>query len=143
MNKNTQILYDRWAELRKESKLDCSSINQTDLRIKDFNLADVNGKWLNYLYEWKELFIRQEQARKKVYREMYEWYRDEYSHRLDKREDMQLFIESDERYLVLNEKVQIIQGIISFCEGVSKNLQQKQWEIKAFIDYVKFMEGQV
>lgn len=143
MNKNTQILYDRWAELRKESKLDCSSITQTDLRIKDFNLADVNGKWLNYLYEWKELFIRQEQARKKVYREMYEWYRDEYPHRLDKREDMQLFIESDERYLVLNEKVQIIQGIISFCEGVSKNLQQKQWEIKAFIDYVKFMEGQV
>lgn len=143
MSKSLTILYERWADLREQAKEDCSAIDQTDLRNKDFNLADSNIKWLNHLYDWKEKWIKLEKLRKISYREMYEFYRDEYNHRLDRKEDMQLFIESDERYIELNEKVQIIKGIISYCEGVSDKLQQKQWEIKAYIDYLKFMEGRV
>ena len=143
MSKSLSILYARWAELRAQAKQDCSAINQTDLRKKDFNLADHHIKWLNHMYDWKEKYIKLEKMRKELYRELFEFYRDEYPHRLDRKEDLQLFIESDERYSMLNEKVQIIKGIITYSEGVCDKLKQKQWEIKAFIDYVTFMEGRV
>ena len=135
-------LYNRWKSLRSEAKEDCKAIDQTDLRKQDFDSVSKNIKWLNYLYEWKEAYIKVEIARANLWRELHEWYREEYNYRLE-RKDLILYVETDERYIETNEKCQIMKGIISYCEEVSDKIKQKGWEVKAFIDYTKFMEGRI
>lgn len=142
-NKNsntTSRLYEKWTDLKEQSRTDCSAINISNLQ-QDFNLAGLNMKWLGYFQDWQRVFISLEIKRKQIKRELTEYYKVESNLRLDTKDEMSLFIETDDRYVHLLEQTQIVKSMLIFCETVMDKLRGKSFEVKNWIDWSKFQSG--
>ena len=50
-------------------------------------------------------------------------------------------IEADPDWIKLDEKVQFQAEKVSYLEGVVKVIQNRQWQIRAMIDWIKFTQG--
>ena len=131
---------EKYMELRNQTKNDLSPLNKSNLA-NEFNISGLNGKWISYLADWKRAFLIIEQKRKKLYRELFEYYKIDYKLKLDSKEQFQLFIETDEKYIYILEKSQMIRAILELIEKTLEKLSNKQWEVKNFCEYLKWSEG--
>lgn len=98
-------------------------------------------KWLGYFQDWQRVFISLEIKRKQIKRELTEYYKVESNLRLDTKDEMSLFIETDDRYVHLLEQTQIVKSMLIFCETVMDKLRGKSFEVKNWIDWSKFQSG--
>ena len=133
-------LYDKWNDLKTQAKEDCKNLNISNLE-QDFDLVGHSIKWLNFFQDWKRVLITLEIKRKKIKRELTEYYRLEYNMRLETKDELLLFIETDDKYISILEQTQIVNSILIFCESVLDKLKMKSYEIKNWIDYQKFING--
>ena len=136
-----ELLHEKWDELKKQAKADCSKIDISNLE-QDFNLSSMHIKWLNYQQDWIRAMIKMESAARQIKREVTEFYKYEYEGTFDSKDQFQLFVETDKRYIELHERCQVIKAIANYCENVCDRLKSKGWEIKSWIDYQKFIHGQ-
>lgn len=137
---NLQPLYDKWSDLKEQAKQDCKEINKSKLQ-QDFNLAGLNIKWLNYQNDWKKIYLHLSSKLMVMKREKTRYYKIDYDMKFDTKDELELFINSDEEYISLREKVLIVEAIIDYCEKVLDKLKSKQFEIKNWIDWQKFISG--
>jgi hypothetical protein len=142
MKKETTLsrLYNKWEDLKEQAKEDCTGIHRDKLE-QDFNLAELNIKWLNYQQDWQRVLISLESKRKRVNRELIEYYKMEYKMKFDTKDELYLFIETDEKYMSHLEQVQVVKAIVTYCIEVIDKLKGKSWEIKNWIDWNKWMTG--
>jgi len=133
-------LHGKWDELKSEAKKDCISINKEDMR-EDFNLSGLRMKWLNTQQDWLKAYFNIEMKRKQLQRELIEYYKYDYNGSFDGKDQFNLFVETDSRYVSILQQTQIMKAIIDYCENVGKRLDNKGWEIKNFLEYQRFMAG--
>lgn len=138
-------LYSKWDQLKEEAKQDCPKLNFSAMQ-QNFNLSDKNIKWLNYQQDWEQALIGVEIKRKNVKRELTLYYRgydptDSFELRLETKDELALFIESDERYEDILEQATIVKGLIIYCEDVIDKLKSKSFEIKNYIEWMKYCSG--
>lgn len=133
-------MHTKWDDLREKAKVDCSGINKDNM-LNDFNLANMNIKWLNLLQDWAQYFIKLEGTRKSIKRELTEYYRLHYSLKMESKEQLELFIDTDPKYEFILLKTMVVKAIMKYCEDVLEKLKSKQWEMKNFVDYQKFIHG--
>ena len=133
-------LKEKFKELREEAKEDCKPIVEENLR-SDFGLSSLKSKWLNYHEEFNLKFELLEQTKKRLKRELYEYYTFDCDLKLSTKEELTLFIDSDKRYIHQNQLCNMVKSILEYCTNTIKILDQKQWEMKNFVDYIKFIEG--
>ena len=50
-------------------------------------------------------------------------------------------IESDERYFAVSDRVKFQEEKVNYLESVIKIINNRQWQIRAMIDWVKFTQG--
>jgi len=50
-------------------------------------------------------------------------------------------IDSDNDYIKMSEKTDFQKEIVLYLEGVVKIVQNRQWQIRAMIDWIKFTQG--
>lgn len=142
MNNDLKPLYEKWDEYRKQSAIDCTEIDKGEFA-SNFNLSGLTIKWLGIQYDWKKAFIQLENKRLKLKRELVEFYKVDYNLKFDTRDELMLFVETDDRYITILEKTQVISAIIEFCGDTIKKLEGKSWEIKNYLDYLRWTKGQL
>jgi len=132
-----------WETLKKEAKEDLDfSPEGMEFR---FDLTQVTIKWLGYLQDWKKLYINYEKKRKNLQKELLLFYKYRtkggYEFNLETKDEVTLFIETDERYEVIYEKCQLVYAIMEYCTEVMDKSKNKVWEIKNWIEYQKLIHG--
>ena len=55
--------------------------------------------------------------------------------------DVDRFIDSDDDIIKLSAKITLQQEIVDYLEGVIKVISNRQWNIKAALDWIKFTQG--
>lgn len=133
-------LYGKWEDLKSQAKKDCCSIRKDQLE-QDFDLAGLNIKWLNYQHDWQRVKITLESKRKKIRRELTEYYKMESNMRFDSKDELALFIETDEKYVSILEQTTVVKAMIEYCIDVIEKLRLKSWEIKNWLDYQRWVTG--
>lgn len=133
-------LYSKWEDLKVQAKKDCISIRKDQLE-QDFDLAGLSIKWLNYQHDWQRVRISLESKRKKIQRELIEYYKMESNMRFDTRDELTLFIETDEKYVSILEQTTVVKAMIEYCITVIDKLHAKGFEVKRWLDYQKWITG--
>lgn len=139
MNDPLAALYGKWNELKSKATADLSPIHKGDLD-KDFNITQHRIKWLNIQSDWKQAYIVMEDKRKNVKKELTTFYKEEVDRKLDK-EELSLYIDTDDKYVTLLQKVTIIKAIIDYCGDVIDALQGKHWEISNYLKWRVYVDG--
>ena len=85
----------------------------------------IKEKWLYY----------KGKAPSKVYKEM------PFDFKLTTKEEVNMFIESDEDICKLQYKIDYIEQIINFLEGVLRQIGNRNFQIKNAIEWEKFKNG--
>jgi len=137
---NIEQIYNKWDDLKKQAAEDCKAINKAKLD-QEFNLSELQMKWLNYHADWQRVYFIIENKRRKLKRELYEYYKIDFNIKIDTKDDLTLFIESDEKFVEILNSSQIVKSIVTYCENVIDKLKTKAWEIKNWIDYQKWVSG--
>jgi hypothetical protein len=72
-----------------------------------------------------------------------EVYRDNpFDHKILK-QDLPIYLESDEELIKLKQKVEYYSMCVDSCERILKQIQQRGWDIKNAIEWRKFVDGAV
>lgn len=132
-------IYIKYRELKERADTDCKFI-----RSEIENSFDTTSKkiwWINQKTEWQKVFREFERQRKEQYRTTYEFYYKDFPMKLNSKEEYQLYIESDPQYINIYTICQVVKEIISYIDSVLEVLNSRQWEIKYYLDYIKFSNG--
>lgn len=138
--KHIAFLQSKHDELKVEAAKDCKPINQANLNLNDFNKTALEVKWLNYRADYVRMAQQHRAFLKAMYRELYEFYTFDYNLKLGK-EQLQTFIETDERYSQILDRALVLENIVDYCSDILDKLKNKGFEIKNYIDYNKWIKG--
>ena len=126
--------------LKKEAIVDCKPIHQPNLNVRDFNKTALEVKWLNYRADYKRMSQQHRAFLKAMYRELFEFYTYDYNLKMNK-EQIQTFIETDERYSQILDRALVLENIVDYCSDILERLKNKGFEVKNYIDYNKWLKG--
>jgi len=146
MEKQTELdsLLETW---KKDSK-----INITEPGRELLNIPVLHGKYLNILSNHKVALKRLEIEYAKLKRIKWEYY----SGKMDEttlkkygwnqfpyvlKSDISTYMESDDDLTKITETKIIYEEIIDVCTAILKELNSRTYQLKAFIDYEKFIQG--
>lgn len=135
---NYSDLKYKFSELRKQGDLNCRSIDENNMGIA---IAEFKSKWLNIRYDYTVLYQETEEKRKNLRRDLYEFYKIDYQLKIDTREELNLFIESDKRYKDIYKNSLLIKNFIDYCDSIIETLEKKSWALKTMLEWRKFNEG--
>ena len=139
--KSLTVLKEKFKELRTEAKEDCKAFDEDFAMTELAPLSSSKSKWLNYQQDFLVKLDTLETIRKNIKRDLYEFYKIDYSLKLDTKDELNLFIESDSNYQYQLSMCNIIKDIVNYCENTIKILEQKQWAVKTFLEYNKYYDG--
>ena len=139
-------------ELKEMIKTDLK-IDETSLDRESSNTPQLHNKYLSMFMDEK-LKLKKLEREQAVLRKNKWLY---YTGRLSKEELEQFgwepfelnilkneadnFIESDADWIKMDEKVQFQSEKVLYLEGVVKIIQNRQWQIRSIIDWIKFTQG--
>lgn len=133
-------LYLKYAELKNEAEQDCL-FNKADVMQTGFNHSQLLIKWINKKSEYTKLFRSIEEKRKKSYRDLFEFYKNDYPIKLSTKEEYTLFIESDKNYVEHLNISLTVKEIIQFIDATMDIIRQKGYDVKNYIEWSKFVNG--
>lgn len=135
-----QLIYRKFKELKTQAEIDCT-LDKTNLDTTGFNVTMNLSKWITYKTEWNRQFREFEEKRKKTYRKLYEFYDVESPRKLSTKTEYDLFIESDPGYVDDFNNSAVLKEGIQYIDSVIEILKNKQWEVKNWLEYQKFING--
>jgi len=133
-------LKDAFSDLKEQAKEDCKAIDKVNIDV-NFKMSALHYKWLDFQHEWKRVKKALNNMKLKTTRELYQFYVQDFDLKLTTKEQIYLFIESDNKHIVIKEKLELADDIIDFCISVSKILENKNWEIKHYLTYLTWRDG--
>ena len=135
-----EVINDKWQVLIEEAEADSCpvTINTID---KQIGMTSIICKWMRYKIEWESVFELYETKRKKKFNDLWKFYKVESHLKINTKEELLNFIETDGGYTELYLISNTISRVIDFIEGTIDNLKSKNFEINRFIDWQKFTHG--
>jgi hypothetical protein len=133
-------IYTKFKDLKIEADKDCK-FNKADID-NSFTTTNSLIKYINKKTEWNSVYRKFESERKDNYRKLYEFYQTDFPLKLNGKDEYQLFIESDPAYVDIFERCLVVKEILVFIDSTIETLKSRQWEIKEFINWAKFSNGQ-
>lgn len=135
------------------------SLAEKDLKIDDLELGDeslktasLHQKYLNIYNTFRQLHLMNEGTYNVLKRKKWEYYggkadpevyRDNpFDHKILK-QDIPLYLESDEELIKAKQKVEYYKMCMDSCERILKQIQSRGWDIKNAIEWRKFVDGAV
>ena len=134
------MTYEELQEIaRKDMKLD-----DVNLDIESLKIPELQHKYLKFYSTYNLLVKKTDSEYKILYRKKWEYY----SGKNDSpfplkilKQDMSIYLESDEELIESKNKLEYYKDILSFLEGILKSLNNRGFQIKNAIDWKKFTEG--
>jgi len=140
-------------DIRKEIQRDMT-LDETALDIESLKIPQLHGKYLNYLMDERLAMRKAEFDYNSMMKVKWEYYTGKMSQEeLDKRgwepfslkilrNDLDLYMNSDEDLSKLSQKLIYQKEKVSLLEEVVKELNTRHWKIRNAIEWRRFINGQ-
>lgn len=135
---------DQW---KQDSVMDEDLLDHESIRI-----PQLHSKYLNFLSDVRLIKIKKEQDYKKLLREKFEYYTGKADAEVYKekpfdlkilKQDVQLYIDSDDEIQSALNKLNYYKEMIFLLESILNNINTRGFQIKNSIDWQKFMQGSI
>ena len=139
-------------EIMSERKTD-SEIDVTELADESIKIAKLHQKYYEYLIKEKLLFKKNESDLKLLRLEKYEFYTQGHNEETLKKgwelpskgmvikSEIPMYLEGDKDIINLNLKISYQQEKIDLLQSIIKSLNNRGYNIKSAIDWIKFTSG--
>jgi len=139
-------------EIISEWKTD-SEIDVTELADESIKIAKLHQKYYEYLIKEKLLFKKNESDLKLLRLEKYEFYTQGHNEETLKKgwelpskgmvikSEIPMYLEGDKDIINLNLKISYQQEKIDLLQSIIKSLNNRGYNIKSAIDWIKFTSG--
>ena len=143
-------LDDLMTEWQEDAQIDHTSLGMESLKI-----PKLHSKYLKYYYEERRRLKALEFQSKDLYLAKHEYYNGKMSEEeLEERgwepfqkillkAESEMYVQSDQDIISVNIKIVNQKEKMSLLEEVIKNLNQRNFQIKNAIDYLKFTGGEI
>jgi hypothetical protein len=138
-------------ELQKQAEKDLK-IDDLELGDESLKSASLHQKYLNIYNNFRQLHLMAEGQYNVLKRQKWEYYggkaspevyRDHpFDHKILK-QDIPLYLESDEELIKQKQKVEYHKICMDSCERILKQIQGRGWDIKNAIEWRKFVDGSI
>ena len=138
MNISLETLQEMW---EKDSIINDVKLDEESLRI-----PQLHSKYLNLYSDYIMLKEKYELEQKIILRELWEYYSGKSEKPFELKllkQDIPMYIESDERYQNNLNKIKYYSGIVSFLKEVLSSINSRSFIIKNSIEFKKFINGVV
>lgn len=120
----------------------------TDLELNKNNIIEKNllipklyNKYLNIYNKELKLYKDYLLLKDKTYGELFHYYKFDYHIKLDKKTDIDPYINNDIKFNKICYKLNNQEIYIKWIEKILDNIKQMGYSIKNFIEYQKFLNG--
>ena len=133
-------IYKKYKGLREKADSDC----KFDKSCMEDSFSTTNNKiwWINQKSEWQRVYRSFELQRKEKYKALYEFYYKDFPLKLNSKEEYSLYIESDPSYTNIYTVCLVVKEILLYIDSVLDILNSRQWEIKNYLQWLAFSNGQ-
>lgn len=121
-----------------------SIINDTKLDEEALRIPQLHSKYLNLYSDYIMLKEKYEMEQKVLLRELWEYYSGKAEHPFEiklLKQDIPMYVESDERYQNNLNKIKYYTNIVSFLKEVLSSINSRSFIIKNSIEFKKFING--
>ena len=137
-------------ELKKQAKEDLAITEHENMDQESYKNQLIKPKWLEYKTNYEQLLIMRKTDHQKMWREKWEYYGGKADAKVYAakpfdikvlKNDLQMYIQSDDEILELQNKISYYESIIKYIEGIIKSIDNRQWDIRNSQDCNKFEAG--
>lgn len=137
--------------IKNEWKQD-SVMDQDLLDHESIKIPQLHSKYLNFLSDVRLIKIKKEQDYKKLLRDKFEYYTGKADAEVYRekpfdlkilKQDVQLYIESDDEIQSALNKLNYYKEMIFLLESILTNISTRGFQIKNSIEWQKFMQGTI
>ena len=137
-------------ELKKQAKEDLAITEHENMDQGSYKNQLIKPKWLEYKTNYEQLLIMRKTDHQKMWREKWEYYGGKADAKVYAakpfdikvlKNDLQMYIQSDDEILELQNKISYYESIIKYIEGIIKSIDNRQWDIRNSQDWKKFEAG--
>ena len=137
-------------ELKKQAKEDLAITEHENMDQESYINQLIKPKWLEYKTNYEQLLIMRKTDHQKMWREKWEYYGGKADAKVYAakpfdikvlKNDLQMYIQSDDEILELQNKISYYESIIKYIEGIIKSIDNRQWDIRNSQDWKKFEAG--
>ena len=127
-------------------------INDTELDLESLKTPQLHNKYMKHLTKFKLMLSRAEGDLANTKRQLWEYYtgkadasvyaKNPFNFKL-LRQDVDQYIQSDERYVMAKQKVDYLNTTIQFLDSTIRQISNRGFTIKNAIDWRKFTSGAI
>ena len=139
-------------ELKKEAYEDLPITKEEHLDQEAFKNQELKAKWLDYKSRFELLLVRNKGEYQRLYRDKWEYYGGKADAKVYAakpfdikvmKTDLQMYVQSDEDILRLQNKIGYYETCVDYCKGVIKSIDNRGWDIRNATDWKKFEAGMI
>ena len=138
-------------ELQKQAEKDLK-IDDLELGDESLKSATLHQKYLNIYNTFRQLHLLSDGQYRVLLRKKWEYYsgksdpeiyrENPFDHKILK-QDVPIYLESDQELVKAKQKVEYNKICMDSCERILKQIQSRGWDIKNAIEWRKFVDGAI
>ena len=139
-------------ELKLEVSADLPITDQEHLDSEALKNQTIKTKYLDYKSRFELLLAKSKGDYQRLYRDKWEYYGGKADAKVYVakpfdlkvlKNDLQMYITSDEEVVNLSNKIAYIESTIKYIDGVIRSIDNRGWDIKNAIEWKKFEAGMI
>ena len=136
--------------LKQTARKDLPITDEEKIDQESYKNQTIKQKWLDYKSEFELLLIKSKTDHQQMYREKWEYYGGKADAKVYAakpfdikvmKTDLQMYIQSDEDILRIQNKIGYYESCVDYCKGVIKSIDNRGWDIRNATDWKKFEAG--
>ena len=143
MNIDVDTIQSMW---EKDSKMDIDNLHTESL-----NIPILHAKYFDLYNTINLLKKKSEQQKKKIRHEKYEYFtgkadpdvyvENPFPKKIRDKETLQGYLDSDEKLSQVALKIEYYETLLNYIESILKMIQNRTYQIKNAIEFVRFQSG--
>ena len=139
-------------ELKIIAEKDLPVTNDEHIDQESYKKQVIKQKWLDFKADFELMLIKARTDHQQLYREKWEYYGGKADAKVYAakpfdikvmKTDLQMYVQSDEDILRLQNKIGYYETCVDYCKGVIKSIDNRGWDIRNATDWKKFEAGMI
>ena len=139
-------------ELKIIAEKDLPVTNDEHIDQESYKNQVIKQKWLDFKSDFELMLIKARTDHQQLYREKWEYYGGKADAKVYAaipfdikvmKTDLQMYVQSDEDILRLQNKIGYYETCVDYCKGVIKSIDNRGWDIRNATDWKKFEAGMI
>ena len=139
-------------ELKIIAEKDLPVTNDEHIDQESYKNQVIKQKWLDFKSDFELMLIKARTDHQQLYREKWEYYGGKADAKVYAakpfdikvmKTDLQMYVQSDEDILRLQNKIGYYETCVDYCKGVIKSIDNRGGDIRNATDWKKFEAGMI